>query len=88
MNFTNPKARLVNLGYCSAPVKARVKRILEGYSTHSLVVDVIRMGLNKDCVDVVQDLTLALDALTEVRDDLVEIGTRGGQSQPTEGSKV
>lgn len=70
MNFTNPKARLANLDYCSAPVRGYVERILNGYSYHSITKDAIRMGLNLDCVDVINDLEVAIKALKAVRDDI------------------
>lgn len=70
MNFTNPKARLVNLDYCPADVRRRINLVLDSQSTHSIVKDVLRMGLNQDCVHVVGDVQYALDLLKVVRDSI------------------
>ena len=60
-----------NLNYVSAETKTKIEKVLSSYSTHQIVKDVIKAGLEKDCVDVCYDVQTALSLLQWVRDEIL-----------------
>jgi hypothetical protein len=63
-----------NLDYCTKKTKDSVKGILENPATRTLTIKTILTGLNKDSVDAVVDVSLALRALKAVMNDQPVVG--------------
>jgi hypothetical protein len=60
-----------NLDYCSKKAIEKVESVLNNPEVSDLSKYIIRMGLNKDCVDVVSYVQLAANTLREVREDIL-----------------
>ena len=59
-----------NLHYVDKNTKDYANSIIDGYGVHKLTVDVINQGLERDCVDAVKDVKLALQVLQAVCDNI------------------
>ena len=60
-----------NLYYCSESLNRKVQEILDDPTVHSFTKTVIETGLNKDSVDAINDVELALSILKEVENNLL-----------------
>jgi hypothetical protein len=58
-----------NLKYCSKKLNEEVETILNSESVHFFAKEIIRLGLDKDCVDAVSDVQLALNLLRKVQEE-------------------
>lgn len=65
-----------NLDYVSVETRRFVNMLLDSRSVHFFTQEIIERGLGKDCVDVVSDVQLALEALTKVQNDILKRGSQ------------
>lgn len=57
---------LGNLRYCSDKVRLEVNKVFDSPGVHHFVKEIIQEGLDKDCLDAVKDVKLALEMLEKV----------------------
>lgn len=60
-----------NLKYTSKETQEYVEAIMASPSASGFTKQIIKEGLQKDCLDAVAYVRLALDALTKVNDDIM-----------------
>lgn len=52
--------------------REKIRAILNAPDVSGYTKEIIRMGLNRDCVDAVREAQLAVDALEAIRDDILK----------------
>jgi hypothetical protein len=62
---------MLNLTYCTQETKDKVNQVMESPSVAGFTKEIIKEGLNKDCLDAVDYVELALDMLKRVQNDII-----------------
>jgi hypothetical protein len=60
-----------NLQYASKETQEHINAVMESPSVSFFTKQIIRDGLQKDCLDAVNYVQLAVDALKRVQDDII-----------------
>lgn len=70
LEYVSPETRN-NLEYVSHETREHIAAVIESPTVSDCTKQLIKAGLKQDCVDAVIYIQIALDALTRVREDIL-----------------